>query len=111
LVESRVVYPPSHEPKIVLDKARFWHQFVREEDTEGNDTLVREFIATTHNLTGIGVQVRRRPVNFIREIINDYYQVLNILDSELTILRRSNIDYDLLLRELCDPIVPEGMAT
>ncbi|KAL3525067.1 hypothetical protein ACH5RR_013439 [Cinchona calisaya] len=47
----------------------------------GNDTLVLEFIANTQKLTGTVVQVRKRLVNFSREIINDYYQILIIAES------------------------------
>ncbi|KAL3513150.1 hypothetical protein ACH5RR_025867 [Cinchona calisaya] len=70
---------------------RAWYKFVKQ------DTTV--------------VQFRRRLVNFSREITNAYYQILNIAESELAISKRSNIDYDLLLRELCVPSVPENMAT
>ncbi|KAL3503307.1 hypothetical protein ACH5RR_037756 [Cinchona calisaya] len=139
LVDSNIVHYQSHEPKVVLDKYRFvsvethmfydklaliaspclergldfyglgddkfntltapgevchaflseisdrtWYRFVREDATVANDTLVREFIANTHKLTDTVVQH--------------------------AIFKRSDINYDMLLRELCDPHVPDGMA-
>ncbi|KAL3528796.1 hypothetical protein ACH5RR_008118 [Cinchona calisaya] len=39
---------------------RTWYKFVREDAIVGHDTLVQEFIANTHKLTGIIVQIRKR---------------------------------------------------
>ncbi|KAL3519848.1 hypothetical protein ACH5RR_017997 [Cinchona calisaya] len=88
---------------------RTWSIFVRKDATVGNDTIVREFIANTHKLTCTVVQVRKRSVNFSREVINSYYQISNIEESEYAIFKRSDINYDVLLWELCDPHVPDGM--
>ncbi|KAL3513379.1 hypothetical protein ACH5RR_026096 [Cinchona calisaya] len=86
---------------------RTWSRFVREYATVGNDTIVRELIANTHKLTGTVVQIRKSSVNFSRVVINAYYQILNINESEHAIFKRSDINYDMLLRELCDPHVPD----
>ncbi|KAL3509252.1 hypothetical protein ACH5RR_028653 [Cinchona calisaya] len=85
-------------------------RFVKEDATVGNVAIVREFIANTHKLTGTIVQVRKRLVNFSREVINAYYWIPNIDESEHAIFKRSDINYDMLLRELYDPHVPDGMA-
>ncbi|KAL3519867.1 hypothetical protein ACH5RR_018030 [Cinchona calisaya] len=88
---------------------RTWSIFVREDATVGNDTIVREFIANTHKLTCTVVQVRKRSVNFSREVINSYYQISNIEESEYAIFKHSDINYDVLLWELCDPHVPDDI--
>ncbi|KAL3533255.1 hypothetical protein ACH5RR_006776 [Cinchona calisaya] len=87
-----------------------WSRFVREDATVGNDTIIREFIVNTHKLTGTVVQVRKHSVNFSREVINAYYQIPNIDESEHAIFKHSDINSDMLLWELCDPHVPDGMA-
>ncbi|KAL3516339.1 hypothetical protein ACH5RR_023241 [Cinchona calisaya] len=125
LVESEVVHHQSHEPKVALDKNRFVsveaHMFydklalisspcLERDATVGNDTIVREFAANTHKLTGTVFQVKKRSVNFSREVINAYYQILNIDESKHSTFKRSDINYDMLLRELCDPHVLDGMA-
>ncbi|KAL3518621.1 hypothetical protein ACH5RR_021210 [Cinchona calisaya] len=86
---------------------RTWYKFVREDATVVNDTLVWEFIANTHKLTGTVVQFRKRLVNFSREIINAYYQISNIADSEYAIFKCFDINYDMLLLELCDLRIPK----
>ncbi|KAL3507009.1 hypothetical protein ACH5RR_032391 [Cinchona calisaya] len=85
---------------------RTWSRFVREDATVGNDTIVRVFIANTCKLPGTVVQVRKCSVNFSCEVMTAYYQILNIDESEHAIFKRFDINYDVLLWELCDPHVP-----
>ncbi|KAL3533621.1 hypothetical protein ACH5RR_007142 [Cinchona calisaya] len=87
-----------------------WSRFVGEDATVGNDTIVREFISNTHKLTGTIVQVRKRYINFSREVINAYYQIPNIDESEHAIFKRVDSNCVMLLRELCDPHVPDGVT-
>ncbi|KAL3513041.1 hypothetical protein ACH5RR_025758 [Cinchona calisaya] len=72
---------------------RTWYKFVREDAIVDNDTIVREFITNTHKFIGTIVQVRKQLVNFSREIINAYYQILNIANS-VTLRTGSQISPD-----------------
>ncbi|KAL3533195.1 hypothetical protein ACH5RR_006716 [Cinchona calisaya] len=47
---------------------------------------------------GIVVQVRCTPIDFRREIINAYYQILTVENSEYAQFKCTNIDYDLVLQ-------------
>ncbi|KAL3516453.1 hypothetical protein ACH5RR_023355 [Cinchona calisaya] len=98
----------STQNKVNAEIGKF--NFTRVLNKEDSEILVRELIANTHCIVGIIDTVRRRPMDFRKDMISAYYDLPTIENSKFTQFMAFYIDHKEVLRELTNPQIPEGVA-